>query len=499
MVGVSSFRSAVRVRAYASCPLMAGLLLFAPSSSWGQQAPAAASSSESSKAQPLVVKAPPPAAAEDPGYLFDWRPVGAPLGDALAAHGIYLHSVMQQSYVGIAEGGHNQASQYVNLSYSGFDVDTQKAFGLQGGFFRFTLSDEAGNTANASNSVGSNALFPFAFVNAVRLVDFYYNQSWANHDVQVTVGRMQSGYSTTPYLSPGIHATEWQCLFFSTSCGDTSAYANDSNKAPYPVGAWGAKVTVHPAANWYVMAGAFENEPIEVTTPGHNGWPGPDWNLDQAMGWFLPVQLGYISPANTLYPTNFHIGGYYDSAKFPDKLLNVNLQPVPIRPGAPLLDTGAYGVYMALQQTVYRPSADPQSTRGLSVFVTADFDLSRQTTIAEQFYAGFVFDGPFAQRPRDRLDFLATAAFYDPRQAQDRDLIAAIHGLNYTMKPQIAFELNYGIAAAPGVTIYPFTQYIINPDQLGLAIPDPNDRFAITFGVRTTIRFDTLFGLPQAQ
>lgn len=32
--------------------------------------------------------------------------------------------------------------------------------------------------------------------------------------------------------SPGIHSTEWQCAFFSRSCGGTDAFANDSSKAP---------------------------------------------------------------------------------------------------------------------------------------------------------------------------------------------------------------------------------------------------------------------------
>lgn len=435
------------------------------------------------------------APGESPNYLFDLRSVGADFGKTLASYGVYLHAVTQQSDLSVLSGGHDKRSQYLSVSYFGLSVDTEKAFGLQGGFFDFTASGELGNTLTGSNSVGSNGFVPYAFSNELRLVNFYYDQSFFNHAIDIAVGRMESGYTATPY-SPGVHATEWQCVFFSRSCGDTDAFANDSSKAPYEVGSWAAKLTVHPAANWYVLTGVYENQPTEVLSDSNNGWPGRDWRFDQAMGAYLPLQVGYITtPETAMYPTNFHVGAYYDTAKFPDKLLNAQGQPIALMPGAPLMDQGTYGAYMAWQQTVWRP--DPRSARRLSVFFSGDWDLSRKTEVAQQYYAGIMFNGPLPQRAADSLNILASVEFYDPNQVAARDLLAGIHRLDYTMKPQIGFEINYGFVPAPGITIYPFMQYIIHPDMLGLAIPDPNDKYALTAGLRLTTRFDTLFGLPS--
>src|SRR6202000_3451353 len=166
-------------------------------------------------------------------------------------------------------------------------------------------------------------------------------------------------------------------------CGNTAAFAANSPKAPYEVGSWGGFITIHPAPNWYIKGGVYENQPLEVTeTHSHLGWPGRDWGFNEAAGAFFPIQLGYVtSPLNSLYPTNFHIGGYYDSGTFPDKYYNSRLLAAATSPGAPLIDQGTSGIFTALQQTVWRFSNDPKSTRGVSLFFTGDWDVTGLETV----------------------------------------------------------------------------------------------------------------------
>jgi porin len=310
---------------------------------------------------------------------------------------------------------------------------------------------------------------------------------------------MQSSYTSTPYLSPGFHQTQWYCSFFTTSCGNTAAYASNSNKAPYWAGSWGGNITFHPAPHWYVKAGVFENQPIEATSSDHLGWPTADWGINEANGAFLPLQLGYITtPASSPYPTNAQIGGYYDTASFLDKYYNAKGQVAAFHPGPPLIHHGGTaGLFAGIQQTVYRFNQNPKSARGVALFFTGDWDLHSNQSIQQQYAAGTIITGPFASRAADTINLLTMVEVFEGRLIAGRDAIAAAHGVKYHMaRTEIGGELNYGFAASPGITVYPFGQYIVHPNELGLTVPTPKDRFAWTVGVRAVVRFETLLGLP---
>ncbi|WP_158915176.1 carbohydrate porin [Caulobacter sp. S45] len=438
---------------------------------------------------------------ENPGWLFNLSTYGAGFGRTLADRGVYLHGGTQLMAVDVVSGGHKGGTNIFNQGYWGFDVNTEKALGWKGGLFDLTFSTQFGNIAGTENGIGSVGYVPAAFGDGVRLVNFYYNQSFFDHALQFTFGRMQSGYTSTPYLSPGIHQTQWYCSFITVSCGNTAAYAGNSSKAPYDVGSWGSFITIHPAPYWYIKGGVYENQPLEVTgSHTHLGWPGRDWGLNEAAGAFLPIQVGYITTAeNSPYPTNFHIGGYYDTASFPDKYYNSKLLVAALHPGAPLLDEGTSGMFAALQQTVWRFNRDRNSTRGLSLFFSGDWDIGGLETSQQQYIGGFILTGPTATRAADTVNFLISTQVFDPREKASRDALAAAHHLAYEMRDQTGLELNYGLALAPGVTVFPYTQYILNPDQLGEAFPDPKDTHAVVIGVHALIRLDVLFGLPQVQ
>ncbi|WP_158915770.1 carbohydrate porin [Caulobacter sp. S45] len=438
-------------------------------------------------------------AGENPGYFFNLATFGAPVGQSLASHGVYLHGATQLSDLSVVDGGHKGGSGIFNLGYWGTDVDTGKAFGLNGGLIDFTFSHQLGSTLAGENMTGSQTFTPYGFGDQVRLVNLYYSQSFFNHALQITLGRMEAGYTATPYLSPGIHQAQWYCNFFSVSCGNSNGFALNSNKAPYEVGSWGGFITIHPADHWYFKGGVYENQPLEATSETHLGWPGRDWGFNEASGAFFPVQLGYVtSPVDSMYPTNFHIGGYYDSGKFPDKFLNSKLLAAPTHPGAPFLDQGTFGIFTGLQQTVWRFTDNPKSNRGLSLFFSGDWDVTGLQDDQQQYMAGFILTGPFSQRAADTFNVLLSYKVIDNRQREDRELLAKAHGIaDYKMSDESDFEVNYGVAVAPGLNIFPFVQYVQNPDQLGETVPDPKDTHAWSVGMRAVIRFDVLFGLPQ--
>ncbi|HEY0179010.1 MAG TPA: carbohydrate porin [Dokdonella sp.] len=439
----------------------------------------------------------PTTSAGRPGYLFDARQSGRSLGETLARHGIYLHGFYQQAYMNVVDGGNKREGNWLGLGFWGVDVDTGRAFGLDGGLFDFTFSTQGGATAKAGASTGSQTLVPWGFGDEVRLVNFYYDQSLLDGALHVTLGRMNQ-LSNLPGLSPGFHVMPWLCTFWSNSCGTPHAYNFNASHPGYQVGTWGAVVTVHPAQYWYAKAGVIENLPVENTTRTHRGWPGYDWDLDHGHGAFFPVQVGYVTtPATSSYPTNFHVGGYYDNAHYADKYYTVDRLPIATHPGAPLMHDETTGLFAGLTQTVLRFDDDAKSTRGLALLASADYDLTGYSADRTQVELGFLLSGPFAARAADSLNFLVSHQTFDERLRAARRAVAAAHGLAYTMRPQTGVELNYGFAVAPGLTVYPYAQYVDHPDMLTLPVPNPRDRHATVVGVRVTASFHALFGLPQ--
>ncbi len=302
--------------------------------------------------RPFIGVVPKPAkiAGEDQGYLYNFQGIGADFGAQLAQYGVYLTAKMQNTELNQISGGAHGQTRYVALSYLGFDVDTDKAFGLKGGLFEYTMSAQLGDPNTGPNGIGSTVFFPYSFGKELRLVDFNYVQSLFGHALQIQVGRMEIGYTSTPYLSPGFHKSDWYCSFFSVSCGNASLFSNDTPKAPYQMGSWGSKVTVHPMKATYLEAGVFENQPLELTSNHHNGWPGRDWSFDEARGVVLAAQGGYVTtPMTSLYPTNIHFGAMWDNGPYVDKLYTSTMRPAPLTPGAPLIDHGSGSAFMGIQ------------------------------------------------------------------------------------------------------------------------------------------------------
>jgi porin len=433
-------------------------------------------------------------AGERNGYLFDLRSDDHSFRDAMGRYGLSLHGFYQQAVMDVVQGGHEHTSNYLGLGYFGGALDTGKAFGIDGGTIDMTASVQLGNTVGAGQSTASQTEVPWGFGDHVRLVTFYWDQAFLHDAVHFTAGRMNQ-LSNLPGLSPGFHIMPWLCTFWSNSCGTPHAYNFNAGHPGYQVGSWGGVITVHPAPFWYLKAGVIENEPVENATRSHAGWPGRDWGLDKADGAFLPAQIGYVTtPASSLYPTNVHLGGYFDTAIYADKYYSVLGLPIAQSHGAPAqMHHSASGMFAGLQQTVLRFSSDPKSVRGLALIASADWELSGYGADKQQYEAGFLMTGPFASRAADQVNFLATFQIFDPRQKLARRGAAAAHGLAYSMGDQTALELNYGFAVAPGFLFYPYVQYVMHPDQLALAVPDPNDRHATVVGFRTVMRFDQMF------
>jgi porin len=89
---------------------------------------------------------------------------------------------------------------------------------------------------------------------------------------------------------------------------------------------------------------------------------------------------------------------------------------------------------------------------------------SGQPNIQRMLFAGIYYKGLFPQRPNDTLGFSTSLINVNPRITQRLNTILATTTGGQASGAEIAYEINYGIAIAPGMIFKPFLQYISYPD-----------------------------------
>ncbi len=432
------------------------------------------------------------------GNLFDATSLGKSFGRSLAEDGIYLHATIEQSTESVVSGGTERGTYYFNFSILGVDVDLGKAAGIPGGKLHVWFDDQAGQTGTAGERPdGTNIFEPFALGDQFRLLNLSYEQSFLHDRVNVQFGRISPVSVPGTVLSPPFDQATWHCQFFSYLCADPIAFALNAPKASYSTSSWGAFTTLIPFRHVYFKTGIYENEPIENANTNHGGWPGPDWGLNEAAGAFIPVQLGYQTGlGETRYPSSDFIGGYRDTAPFADRLYDTRLRPVALAGGAPLTDHGNTGYYAEAEQVFWRP--DIRSPLNASAFISLNWDGSGNGLIADEIEAGSIARGIIPGRPNDLAGFTVGYARLDPRVIEARnDLRIAHHVPGNQSGSVIDYELNYGVTFAPGLQVRPYVDYVVDPDQLPLAVPKANVNHSLSVGVSMLLNLDTFLGLPQ--
>jgi len=127
----------------------------------------------------------------------------------------------------------------------------------------------------------------------------------------------------------------------------------------------------------------------------------------------------------------------------------------PTDPGnPPPTSSGAYGFYLAADQTFYRVKGPPaRSVRG---WVNVAWSKPSVTYAPLTVAAGLVYAGPWRERPRDAVAF---GVFLTDFGSRDTDLGHQTQDL--------LLELNYTIVLARWLVVTPDVQFIVNPSGFG--------------------------------
>ena len=202
------------------------------------------------------------------------------------------------------------------------------------------------------------------------------------------------------------------------------------------------------------------------------------------------LQFKYNDDKNaTGLPGTIKVGAWQHTGDFEHLRLDGGGVSTALSGNDPNLLSGNFGFYIIADQQIYR-FAGGEADHGVHVF--GRLSTSPEDRSLVDFYAdgGVVVYGANSARPNDAF---GVAAAYAQMSNEARALDRELNAVNGTALPvrsfEAAFEAYYKFQVAPGLTVQPDLQYIINPGG-NIAGDDGDDvDDALVGGVRVTLNY----------
>lgn len=404
-----------------------------------------------------------PAFAQDAntGLLGDMGGLRTDLGK----YGISFNASDSENLLGNFAGGVKNGATLQGVLTLGLDVDTGKAFGLQGGTLHVTALQLHGRPLTPSYLDNLNAANGNEGENATRLWELWYDQQFLNNKFDVKIGQQS--------IDNEFIGSTYSALFVNTMAGWPLIPSVDlyGGGPAYPLSSLGVRLQTEPTSNTTILAGVFDDN------PGGGGFDddaqqldhgGALFNLNTGALWIAEIQqsvkLGGL-------PGTYKFGGWYDSATFPDQRFDE-------------MHRGNYSLYGVVDQTIWQSKAD--SSRNLNVFGRLMGAPSNQNLVSLSFNGGVTLAAPVPGRDNDSagIDF-GLGKVSDRAADADRDAGLKPRGTEELI------ELTYQAQITPWLVAQPDLQYIWTP---GGGIQDPNApshslRNELVIGARGVVTF----------
>lgn len=376
-------------------------------------------------------------------------------GKTLADKGIYFSLGFAEDFSALVSGGQKTGIMPIGHASAGVIFDLETIAGIPGASFHVNFDERFGHSIQEIAGSPIGLLQSDAGPIKPRLSEFYWEQGFDRDRLDITLGR------TNPTFDFAV--SEISCGFVGVICAQPTSWYSSNDAVEYPSQTWGGRFNFLITPEIYIRAGVFQHD----STAGNFNYSGFDWNTSHSVGAFIPVEIGYQTSFKTAqYPAKYDIGYYKDTASFS-------------KPDGSRESRSA--VWAQFQQAVWRP--DPGTNRSLTVFGGA-LVYTGFAPVWGQYYLGVYDRAPFAARPDDTLAFIASLYFNNSASRPNK-------------KTETMFELNYGFSVIPGVTIKPYTQYVISPANGGAALGSKQPDDAWVIGVQAVIDFAQLFNFPQ--
>jgi porin len=420
-------------------------------------APAPSSAQEPERVSPGTPLSPPEGAATGPRYDLSTNVSGDWFGARtwLAERGVTVRGGYAMEFMANPIGGRQQGETYVhNVSLeANFDLD--RLLGVPDTTFRIGGSQRTGNSLSREdigNAISVQQLYGGG--QRIRLVQAQFITALFEDRLNLAYGRLAA---TEDFLTSPLY-----CQFITNGiCGQPpSPFFNlPDGITAYPAAVWGVRAKAKPTPSTYVQVGVYDGDVAQRNDAGEdNNKHGTNLTFGDN-GALILSEVGY-TPEQGLFdlPGHYKLGSYYHTGDFRNVADDVDGgNPfVTGRPGDGF--SGNSGVYLLLDQTVYREAGT--RSQGLTLFSVFVYSPDDEHNVVPYYAsAGMIYQGLIASRPSDKTAFGVHNAWFSEALSDAR----AEAGLE-RQDTETTLELNHQVQITPAVYVRPAVQYVITPN-----------------------------------
>ncbi|GGC68914.1 carbohydrate porin [Chelatococcus reniformis] len=448
--------------------------------------------------QPAKAQAAAQPAAERPvGYPQDPPSVGPALGawgdiggsrTWLWGRGINYNLSYIGDFLGNPTGGIRQGGAYDGSIQFSLDADLAKLAGWSGATLRASAFNIQGK--GLTSNVGSLMTITNAEATPTwRLFEFWVEQSFLDQKMSLRVGQLA--------IDSVFWVSQNAGLFISGTFGWPTINGIDmpAGAPAYPLAGPAALWRWTASDNLTVSAGIYTGDPAGNSCLQDNPQNCNRYGMPRFAGTLAIAEATYsYGDAKDLasLPGTIKLGAWYNSNRFDNLRIAADGLPLadPASDGIARRNRGDWGVYGVLDQTVYRlPGSE---SGGVGIFMRGGVSPGSHNLINFYVDAGVSLNGLIASRPNDTFGVAVAYAGISPdAQLADRDTFYFTGTYTPTRRYEALIEATYQAQIAPGWTIQPDIQYVINPGGRTLNPYDPAQliKNALIVGVRTSIRY----------
>lgn len=470
-----------------------GVLVLSSSVAWAQTTPEPASGAASSATPAAGEGAAPTGIWERANLLGDIGGLRTVLGNV----GVTLNLTESSEVMGNATGGLKQGATYDGLTTMTLQMDTQKAFGWEGGTFNVSGLQIHGRNLSQYYLSNLQTASGIEASPTTRFWEIWYQQAFLGGKIDAKLG-LQS-------IDQEFITSTGSSLFVNTAMGWPllPSYDMYAGGPAYPLSSLGVRLRGKVSDEITVLGGVFQDNPPGGPFSNDGQLRGASRfgaNFNLRTGTLFIAELQYAinqpptgdDPKPSGLPASYKIGAWYDTAGFPDARFDSTGLPItaPSSNGLPKLRSNNYSIYGVVDQGIWSPSTD--SPQLVSVFARVMGAPGDRNLIDFSLNAGVTLKAPLPGRDNDTFG-VAYGFGHVSNSARGADQLSALSsGTAMPVRSSESFiEVTYQAQVTPWLQVQPDFQYVFTPGG-GIADPyTPGKRIAneAIFGARTNVTF----------
>ncbi len=397
--------------------------------------------------------------------------------EKLEEKGITFSALYTGDMVSNLKGGLHRKTTYLGDVEMSLEVDLEKAGLIPGGKIYVSGDDTHGGTSPSKNVGDLQWTDNFEAPDAMRLYEWWYEQSFFKEKISALVGVQDIGSEFA--------VSHYGCLFINSSFGTPPDLTANVPTSVFPNAGLGTRIKIKPHEQVEFRAGVYDGDPSDNGKNRH----GVSYRLSSRQGLMAIFEGAYhqrVKFNETMEPLN-------GSVKFGSWLHTQNVDDVlsTDSDGNPISRSNNYGFYGVIDQMLFRekgnndPGAlfckwlkirNPDEGReqegepqGLGAFFQFGGAPDSRNSVDYYFGAGLNYTGLVPGRRQDVLGVAVANAFLSERFRKSRDL--AIESFDPAEGPypgelranESTLETTYRIHINDNLALQPDYQIVFNP------------------------------------